>query len=146
MPREDPRRQDRRPQNRGGRTPQQGEQGLLTASRVQQVIQQGGRTLVQTAEQLGPRLQRGRLTTSQIRNIYGMVKQMEMRGFNADELVLLKPKLAYAAARANTQGARELKDALTWAIDAVGDDGTKFARFVDFFEALLAYHKAEGGK
>ncbi len=113
---------------------------------VQEVIQKGGKILVQLAEQLGPCLHNNHLTTSQIRNIYGMVKQMEMRGFHPDGFVLLKPKLAYAAARANTAGARKLKDVLTWAIDEVGDDETKFARFVDFFEAILAYHKAYGGR
>jgi CRISPR-associated protein Csm2 len=118
----------------------------LSQQQVQRVIQQGGKLLVETAEELGPRLQRGRLTVSQIRNVYGMVKQMEMRGFDADEFVLLKPKLAYAAARANAEGVRELKDVLSWAIDAVDNDESKFARFVDFFEAILAYHKAAGGR
>jgi CRISPR-associated protein Csm2 len=113
---------------------------------VQRVIQQGGKLLVEMAEELGPRLQRGRLTVSQIRNVYGMVKQMEMRGFDANEFVLLKPKLAYAAARANADGVRELRDVLSWAIDAVDNDENKFARFVDFFEAILAYHKAAGGR
>ncbi len=113
---------------------------------VQRAIREGGRLLVEIAERLGPHLKNGRLTTSQIRNIYGMVKQMEIRGFDATEFVLLKPKLAYAAARANVQGAHELKDVLTWAIDEVGADATKFARFVDFFEAILAYHQAAGGR
>jgi CRISPR-associated protein Csm2 len=113
---------------------------------VQLVIRQGGKVLVETAEKLGPRLERGRLTVSQIRNVYGMVKQMEMRGFDANAFVLLKPKLAYAAARANTDGVRELRDVLSWAIDEVDQDESKFARFVDFFEAILAYHKAAGGR
>ena len=113
---------------------------------VQRVIQQGGKLLVEMAEMLGQRLQQGRLTVSQIRNVYGMVKQMEMRGFDANEFVLLKPRLAYAAVRANTDGARELKDVLSWAIDEVDEDASKFARFVDFFEAILAYHRAAGGR
>lgn len=122
------------------------QQQSLSNQKVQQVIQQGGMPLVKAAEDLGPRLQKGGLTTSQIRNVYGMVKKMEMRGFDANEFVLLKPKLAYAAARANKAGARELRDVLSWAIEAVGSDQTRFARFVDFFEAILAYHKAAGGK
>jgi CRISPR-associated protein Csm2 len=113
---------------------------------VQRVIQQGGKLLVEMAETLGPHLHQGRLTVSQIRNVYGMVKQMEMRGFDANEFVLLKPKLAYAAARANTDGVRALRDVLSWAIDEVDKDESKFARFVDFFEAILAYHKAAGGR
>lgn len=146
MPRDNLRPQGQPQQNRGASFQGQQPQGQFSADQIQQVIQQGGKTLVAMAEGLGPRLQQGRLTTSQIRNIYGTVKQMEMRGFNPDEFVLLKPKLAYAAARADTQGAKDLKDVLTWAIDEVGGDEAKFARFVDFFEAILAYHKAAGGR
>lgn len=118
----------------------------LEREKIQQVIQDGGKPLVEVAETLGRRLQQERLTTSQIRNVFGTVKMMEMRGFNHHEFVLLKPKLAYAAARANSEGAALLKDALSLAIDEVGSDEAKFDRFVDFFEAILAYHKAAGGR
>ncbi len=139
-------RRDRPQQDRGTQPQRQQREEQLSEQQVRQLIQQGGRPLVEVAELLGPRLARGGLTTSQIRNIYGMVKQMEMRGFDPNEFVLLKPKLAYAAARADTEGARQLKGILTWAIDEVGNDEAKFARFVDFFEAILAYHKAAGGR
>ena len=112
--------------------------------KIQQVIRDGGKTLVEVAENLGRRLQQEKLTTSQIRNVFGTVKMMEMRGFEPHEFVLLKPKLAYAAARARS--AESLKHVLSLAIDEVGNDEAKFARFVDFFEAILAYHKAAGGK
>jgi CRISPR-associated protein Csm2 len=59
---------------------------------------------------------------------------------------MLKPKMAYAAARAQGQGAKILTSVLSHAIDAVGSDASKFPRFVDLFEAILAYHKAAGGK
>lgn len=109
-------------------------------------IREGGMSLVQTAEVLGKHLKNGNLTTSQIRNIYGMVKRMELQEFNPHEFALLKPKLAYAAKRARARGAEDLKQVLSWAIDEVGTDSQKFLRFVDFFEAILAYHVAEGGK
>lgn len=119
----------------------------MNRGQVQQLIASGGKLLVDAAEQLGTELKEKGLTTSQIRNIYGLVKQMEMTGFKSQEFVMLKPKLAYAAARANDRGGTEkLKEVLTWAIDAVGEDRTKFDHFVDFFEAILAYHKAAGGK
>ena len=102
--------------------------------------------LVRTAEALGKHLKDGNLTTSQIRNIYGMVKRMELQEFNPHEFALLKPKLAYAAKRARARGAEDLKQVLSWAIDEVGSDSQKFLRFVDFFEAILAYHVAAGGK
>ena len=110
------------------------------------VITQGGETLVKEAEQLGERLARN-LTTSQIRNIYSAVKKMQMKGGELDthKLLMLKPKLAYAAKR-HSGGVDTLKEVLTQAIDHVGDDQQKFNRFVDFFEAILAYHKAYGGR
>lgn len=133
------------PQQQG--TPAQ-QQSQLPANRQQviQAIREGGVALVAVAEALGPHLHRGRLTTSQIRNVYGMVKKMEMQGFDPHEFALLKPKLAYAAKRARARGADDLKTVLSWAIDEVGTDSAKFARFVDFFEAILAYHVAAGGK
>lgn len=113
---------------------------------IQRAIREGGAPLVESAETLGPYLKNLGLTTSQIRNIYGMVKRMELQGFDPHEFVLLKPKLAYAAKRARTGGAERLKEVLTLAIDEVGNDAQKFSKFVDLFEAILAYHVAAGGK
>lgn len=123
----------------------------LSREEVQNIIRNGGKALVDAAEKLGPRLKQNRLTTNQIRNVYGTVKRMELqidssREFDYDKLILLKPKLAYAAARADNDGARELRSVLSWAIDEVGTDRKHFERFVDFFEAILAYHKAAGGR
>jgi CRISPR-associated protein Csm2 len=109
------------------------------------VITEGGEILVKEAEQLGRQLARD-LTKSQIRNIYGAVKKMQMKGeLDSHKLLMLKPKLAYAAKR-HGGGVNTLKDVLTQAIDLVGNDSKNFNRFVDFFEAILAYHKAYGGK
>ncbi len=127
-------RMNNRPQTNNDITPQQ----------IRTIIKEGGKTLVDTAEILGEQLVNDRLTTSKIRNIYGAVKLMEINGFNANEFILLKPKLAYAAARAPE--ANRLKRVLTMAIDEVGNEKQYFDRFVDFFEAILAYHKAAGGK
>ena len=70
-----------------------------------------------------------------------------MKGGKLDthKLLMLKPKLAYAAKR-HGGGVDTLKEVLTQAIDRVGNDQKKFNRFVDFFEAILAYHKAYGGR
>ena len=112
------------------------------------VITQGGEILVKKAEQLGQKLVQERLTTSQIRNIYGAVKKMQMKGgLDTHKLLMLKPKLAYAAKRhKEVKGVDTLKVVLTQAIDLVGNDSKKFNRFVDFFEAILAYHKDAGGR
>lgn len=92
------------------------------------------------------------VSTSQIRNAYGTVKKLEMQSSFDDkayrELLLLKPKLAYARGRSSKKETfKKLEDALSAAIDAVdvGKPET-FKRFCNFFEAILAYHKAHGGK
>ena len=109
------------------------------------VIEEGGESLVDAAKDLGDRLEKRRLKTSQIRKVYGAVKKIQMSDeFRQNDLIMLKPKLAYAAAR--NEAVMDLKDALTQAIDQVGDDPQKFKNFVDFFEATLAYHKAAGGQ
>jgi CRISPR-associated protein Csm2 len=91
------------------------------------------------------------LTTSQIRNIYGTVKKLEMAGDHEDvlpKLILLKPKLAYAVGRnSKVKGLEILRDILGSAIDLVAEKKEpRFQNFCRFFEAILAYHKAEGGK
>lgn len=94
------------------------------------------------------------VSTSQIRNIYGTVKKLEMQNeFDNQayrQLLLLKPKLAYARGRAETKkrpAFEKLEQALGHAIDAVNlEDREAFKRFCNFFEAILAYHKAYGGK
>ncbi len=117
-----------------------------------QIIQNGDyATLVERAEQLGRELAAQRLTTSQIRNVFGEVKRLQMR-FDANRLRMLKPKLAYMGARAGT-GGQKLREVLTSAVDAVFSGNPteqetlqRFQRMVDFFEAILAYHKAFGGR
>jgi CRISPR-associated protein Csm2 len=101
-------------------------------------------------ERLGKTLEKQKLTTSQIRNIFSDIKKMEMRGkYYESEFLCLKPKLAYAAKRSGKEGTRELKDVLIAGIDEVADDNgnkeEKFANFCKFFEAVLAYHRAFGG-
>ena len=108
------------------------------------VIDEGGQPLVDAAEKLGETLKQRGLKTSQIRKVYGTVKKIQMSPeFCQNDLIMLKPKLAYAAAR--ERAVTDLKDALTQAIDRVGGDRQKFKNFVDFFEATLAYHRAAGG-
>ncbi len=120
----------------------------------------GAETLVRQAEQVGKRLKEGRLTTSQIRSLFGEVRQIEAqwsmggeaRQRAARRLILLKPKMAYRAEKERgIRAVRELVDVLGPALDEVvrerdetRQDGN-FRRFVEFFEAILAYHKAYGG-
>lgn len=101
--------------------------------------------MVQCAERLGEELKD--VSTSQIRNAYGNMKKLEMSGWNnrtRREVLLLKPRLAYAAGR-HGKGLHKLKNVMDHAIDAVTDEES-FQRFCEFFEAIVAYHKAAGGK
>ena len=119
------------------------------------VIEKGADALVDAAKELGESISdrnRG-ITTSQIRKVYSAVKKIQMkiqvdRDFERNDLILLKPKLAYVAARAprgREASTQKLQGALTQAIDRV-DNHNKFKNFVNFFEATLAYHKAAGGQ
>ncbi|MFQ6102116.1 MAG: type III-A CRISPR-associated protein Csm2 [Anaerolineae bacterium] len=118
------------------------------------IVDGNAEVTVKQAEVLGRDLAR-QLTTNQIRNIFGTVRRIEMNWpENASEeqarraqreLLLLKPKMAYQAKRERGQGVQTLVNVLTDAIDLVGKDRTRFQYFVDFFEAILAYHKAHGG-
>jgi CRISPR-associated protein Csm2 len=107
--------------------------------------------MVKYAENLAKYIFRD-VSTSQIRNAYGTVKKLEMQSAFTDksyrELLLLKPKLAYARGRSNKKEAfKQLEDALGAGIDAVDvNQPETFKRFCNFFEAILAYHKAAGGK
>ena len=111
---------------------------------IKDVITNGGDALVTKAQNLGRQLAAKKLKTAQIRKVYSAVKNIQLnKKFNRNELVMLKPKLAYAAARKDE--VEELKNALTEAIDYVDNEKT-FKTFVDFFEAILAYHREADGE
>lgn len=118
----------------------------------------GAQTLVKEADNLGKSLKNSGLTTAQIRALFGEVRQIQaqwgMGAQNRDKayrrLILLKPKMAYRARRERGKAVEELVHVLDAAVDEViaakqdVRDG-HFQRFVEFFEAILAYHKAYGG-
>jgi CRISPR-associated protein Csm2 len=123
-------------------------QSLVSEQELDQIMAGDAHTLVEVAERLGQDFANG-LSTSQIRNVFGEVKRLQMKRFDeqtARELILLKPKLAYQAGRHDRTKVPQLADVLSKAIDRVGSDQARFEHFVDFFEAILAYHKAHGGK
>lgn len=115
-----------------------------------------GAELVTFAQQTAESLVSQNLTRSQIRSIFTEVRQIEAvwdkaatKSDAVRRLSMLKPKLAYQAARSNTVNL--LRDVLTDAIDEVikapvDKQNERFARFVDLFEAILAYHRAKGGR
>lgn len=93
------------------------------------------------------------MTTSQVRKFFGEVKRQQMTGFDESKFVMLKPKLAYAVGRAKKNvrarnyNIARFEEVISKAIDTVLNNKTEetrqiaFKNFVDFFEAIVAYHK-----
>jgi len=117
--------------------------------------------LLKMTEQLGKDLGAGKedkkkLSTSQIRQVFTKLKAIEAKGYSQPnqrlEFMMLKPFLAYAQGRDKGNSALELfKKTITWGIDAVLEgkgefEEQRFYHFCKLFEAVLAYHKAFGGK
>lgn len=124
------------------------------------------RALVKHAEAFGPELKRQRLETNQVRKFLDAINQIKAKFPQIDEevnhlsltseekekirfakiesdIVLLKPKLAYAAARQDA--VKALNRVMAEAIDKVHSKAD-FDRLVQLMESIIAYHKAEGGK
>ena len=128
---------------------------------------EGAKKMVKVADSLGQYLKDQGLATAQIRALFGEVRQIEAEWSIAGRrehafrrLILLKPKMAYRARRERGRAVQELVGVLQPALDLVikaqprpqnqtpGAPDTQddnFHRFVEFFEAILAYHKAYGG-
>ena len=136
-------------------------------SDIQKIILDGDvELLVKWADKIGDALADQRLSTNQIRNVYGTVRQIQLRwdkpGSATEaqafrDAILLRPKLAYYAERekqarggAQTLGMETLQSVLEPALKLVGENGQprhdRYQRFVEFFEAIVAYHKKHGGK
>lgn len=132
----------------------------VPANDLEQIIQDGdAQILVNTAQRLGRELKEDGLTKSQIRNIFGEVRQIEADWQRADSenarrnmrrLLLLKPRMAYQ--RARERKTESLMTVLTESIDLVAKPAEPqqqydhFHYFVEFFEAILAYHTEAGGR
>lgn len=117
--------------------------------------------LVRWADKLGNEFKNHGLTTSQIRALFGEVRRIQAQWLSpgassADkrkarrQFILLQPKMKYRA-RKERRVVGELVDALQPALQLVIQEKDEkkqqehFQRFVDFFEAILAYHKGYGG-
>ncbi|GAB4396844.1 MAG: type III-A CRISPR-associated protein Csm2 [Anaerolineales bacterium] len=124
-----------------------------------------GEELVKFAKITAQQLIKDQLTRGQVRNIFTEVRKIEAlwdaegvkkpeeRDYNKAlrRLVMLKPKMDYQTSR--IPQVQRLKEVLTEGIDsvvAVKNDTEKlnerFKYFMNLFEAILAYHRAEGGR
>ena len=110
--------------------------------------------LIERAKKIGQALKDAELSVAQIRGVFGTVRRIEMRWTEKAseevrtqamrELLLLQPKLEYQAKR--QRQVEGLRNVLVPVIQQVQGDRERFVRFVEFFEAVLAYHVAAGGK
>ena len=105
------------------------------------------------ADGMGKKLEEEGLTTSQIRNVFGEMRKIQMNGFEEEKanFLLLRPKLAYAVKRQNAKGMEEFYNLFCEAYDAVDTDDSRvasrqFDQLLQVMEAVLAYHKYYGGK
>ena len=129
---------------------------LIITGETSEAIQ----TLIEVAEKIGQYLVEKSVTTSQIRNIFGTARMIEQEVKTLEDdkplpirvqrdLQMLRPKLAYQYGRIQKRDEKEGMGALTGilseAIALVGSDVRRFRNFMDFFEAILAYHRRYGG-
>ncbi len=115
-----------------------------TAAEVKRIVREADyEALTRRAKEWGRELNRQSLRMAQIRRIFGEVKRIEMR-WEPVRLRMLRPKLAYVAARAG-EGGSTLQRILDPAIEAVfevQDESRQLQRFrvmADLFEAVLAH-------
>lgn len=89
------------------------------------------------------------VSTSQIRIAYGEITRLKMR-YDPTAMMMLRPKLAYAAARNSGDTYNTLRDIIAMGINEVASTSHNpeqaFNNLASIFEAILAYHKAYGGK
>lgn len=97
------------------------------------------------------------MTKNQIRNFFSEVRLIQRSNLDQkiSQFLLLLPKLAYAEARVlgkkrdnRIRDFRTIIEKAHKATQIEEEEGRsdRFQRFVDFLEAILAYHKSHGGK
>ncbi|MCX7965289.1 MAG: type III-A CRISPR-associated protein Csm2 [Syntrophorhabdaceae bacterium] len=105
--------------------------------------------LVLIAQEMGNHLKNIGLKTTQIRRFLDGVRKLDVhfnkgKDFNPDNIILLKPKLAYAAGR-NPNEVKPLMDVLEPAITAGSKSYKDFKKLLYLIESIVAYHKFFGG-
>lgn len=81
------------------------------------------------------------LTTSQLRNVYSKILDAK----EPIDLQLVRPNLAYVAARQDNQNAKKFMAFVDYLIQQV-DSSEKQKKFNKLMEAMVAYHKYETSK
>lgn len=104
--------------------------------------------MIDFTEKAGKFMAENGLTNSKIRSIYGEIKRIQMGEFSKEKssFFLLKPKVAYALGRdPRNEGLLLFKLMFDKCFHLVKEE-TTFKNYCNFLEAILAYHKANGGR
>lgn len=95
------------------------------------------------------------ITTSQIRKFLSAVNCLENKISScgqklepeiANEIKYLKVKLAYQVGRDNSKGLRNLYDEIEPLISQIGTSKDNYTKVARYIEAIVAYHKFNGGE
>lgn len=99
------------------------------------------------AEKVGAFMAKKKLTNSKIRSIYGEMKRIQMGQFEKEKasFYLLRPKVAYALGRERKNVGLCVFKLLFDKCSEYVTDTKSFNNFALMFEAVLAYHRANGG-
>jgi len=140
--------------NRSGQQPSRTFK-IIAVERARQIVDGAAdvsaQITIEEADRLSKTLKDADLKAAQIRLVFSKVRQIEARWASADEqdatslreILLLKPRLKYQSQRIPAMG--DLSETMIVLIDLV-KNRKQFQRFVDFFEAVVAYHKVYGGR
>ncbi|WP_293739185.1 type III-A CRISPR-associated protein Csm2 [uncultured Parabacteroides sp.] len=112
------------------------------------ITKEATEALVEYAETAGQFMAKNGLTNSKIRSIYGEIKRIQMGVFEKEKssFYLLKPKVAYALGRDDKNEGLKLFKKIFDRCSSDVSDQKSYQNFCGFIEAILAYHKAYGGK
>lgn len=120
---------------------------LLAAYQSEWLLNEANPKMIDFSEKAGKFMANNGLTNSQIRNVFGEIKRIQMAGYEKDKasFLLLKPKMAYAASRNKNDGLNLFKDIFNRSFLDITSEKS-YLNFCKFIESILAYHKAYGGK
>lgn len=112
---------------------------------------------VKAARNMGEKLASKGVSTSQIRNVFGEIKKIQALGVANEKgksrLYMVGPKLAYAIGRLDSKRDSSKAEAMGELLQNVesavswiekDDNSKRFNHFVDYMEAVVAYHRYNG--
>lgn len=106
-----------------------------------------GDIFIQCAEKLGEILKN--VSYSKIRRVYNEAKSISREKFSEEtiyKLKVLKSLIAYTEGRFPELKKVNFYEVFSRAINEAEKNEDNYKRFFDFFQAVIAYHRAKGGR